>query len=86
MKAYRSRQSEGERYDVDAYGNGYAQGYTDGKDKAYFELLAVAQFDSHSYDCGCRPCQVLRAARLKVNRAARQLGKGTLSRIPDREH
>ena len=37
----------------------YAQGYSDGKDKAFSELGNV-QHAGHSPDCGCRPCAVVR--------------------------
>ena len=37
----------------------YAQGYSDGKDKAFSELENV-QEAGHSPDCGCRPCAAVR--------------------------
>ena len=36
----------------------YAQGYTAGKDKADFEVLAGSDGLLHSGDCSCRSCQV----------------------------
>ena len=37
----------------------YAEGYAQGKDKAYFEMLASLEGGTpHAGDCACRPCQV----------------------------
>ena len=44
----------------------YAEGYATGKDKAYFEVLAILDGPPHHRDCACRPCQVKRACLRKV--------------------
>ena len=36
----------------------YAERYAQGKDKAYFEMLASLEGPAHTMDCACRPCQV----------------------------
>ena len=48
------------------YAEGYAAGYAEGKDKAYFEVLASLEGPPHAQDCGCQPCQVKRARLRKV--------------------
>ena len=44
----------------------YAEGYAQGKDKAYFEVLASLDGPPHARDCGYQPCQVKRACLRKV--------------------
>ena len=44
----------------------YAEGYAQGKDKAYFEVLASLDGPPHHQDCGCQPCQVKRTCLRKV--------------------
>ena len=44
----------------------YAAGYAQGKDKAYFEVLACLEGPPHAEDCGCQHCQVKRACIQKV--------------------
>ena len=44
----------------------YADGYAQGKDKAFFEVLASLDGPPHHRDCGCQPCQVKRACLQKV--------------------
>ena len=39
----------------------YADGYTAGKDKAFSEIRAVPS-SGHRQDCGCRPCNAVRAS------------------------
>ena len=36
----------------------YAEGYAQGRDKAYLEMLASLVGPVHPMDCSCRPCQV----------------------------
>ena len=48
------------------YAEGYAAGHAEGKDKAYFEVLASLDGPPHAQDCGCQPCQVKRACLQKV--------------------
>ena len=44
----------------------YAEGYVQGKDKAYVEVLASLEGPPHAEDCGCQPCQEKRACIQKV--------------------
>ena len=37
----------------------YSDGYSHGKDKAFFEIRAVPDA-GHAQDCGCRPCNAVR--------------------------
>ena len=46
-------------FPIDTDSADYGAGYTHGKDKAHFE---VRMWDgSHSRDCGCEPCETVRA-------------------------
>ena len=49
----------------DAYGNGYSAG----KDAAYF-AISTWELGAHASDCGCRPCLAIRQAVSKVLLAA----------------
>ena len=44
----------------------YAEGYAQGKDRIYFEILASLEGPPHSEDCGCQPCQVRSACISRV--------------------
>ena len=44
----------------------YVEGYAQGKDTAYFEVVASLEGPPHHQDCGCQPCQVERACLRKV--------------------
>ena len=48
------------------YAEGHAAGYAEGKDKAYFEVMASFDGPLHAADCGCQPCEVKRACLRKV--------------------
>ena len=39
----------------------YGDGYSDGKDKAYFEIDVALDEANHAAGCGCRPCATVRA-------------------------
>ena len=43
----------------------YSMGYSDGKDKAHFELRAHVRAN-HAADCGCEPCKTERAGLPEV--------------------
>ena len=44
----------------------YAEGYAAGKDKAYFEVLAILDGPPHAEGCACQLCQVKRACLRKL--------------------
>ena len=37
----------------------YAEGYTHGKEKAYFEVRTILD-SNHAESCGCEPCRTVR--------------------------
>ena len=45
------------------YREGYDEGYVDGKEKAYEEVVRVAQRGTHKDICDCYPCDVIRKVR-----------------------
>ena len=57
----------------------YAQGYTAGKDKAYFDLETWRPAD-HATDCSCRPCRIVRA---NVRRLFEYWGSGNRTASSD---
>ena len=56
----------------------YGDGYSAGKDAAYF-AISTWELGAHASDCGCRPCLAVRQAVSKVLQAA---GEPVL--LPDR--
>ena len=52
----------------------YGEGYAAGKDKAYFEVRALAEGREHGPGCECGPCQTTRALIAALVREAAHSG------------
>ena len=54
--------------------NCYGEGYADGKDKAHFEVRALAEGLEHGPGCECAPCQTSKALIAALVREAAHAG------------